>query len=115
MDSSGWAATKARFAEVFKSRTRDEWCRIFDGTDACFSPVLDLAEVDDHPHNVARRAYVDVESITQPAPAPRLSATPGAVGRPPPFPGQHTDEVLGEWCGMDQAAVADLRHCGAVG
>ena len=115
MDKGGWEGTKARFAEIFRQRTRDEWCEVFEGTDACFAPVLDLDEVDGHPHNAARSAFVEVDGVVQPAPAPRLSATPGEVGRPPPAAGQDTDEVLAEWTGLDRAEIDRLRHEGAVG
>ena len=96
-DRAGWPAVRDRFGAVFRSRTRAEWCAVFEGTDACVVPVLDLVEVDADPHARARSAHVEVGGVTQPAPAPRFDRTPGAVRRPPPAPGEHTDEVLAEW------------------
>jgi alpha-methylacyl-CoA racemase len=115
MDSSTWPALKEHFARVFKARTRDEWCEVFEGSDACFAPVLDLAEATAHPHGVARQAFVEVDGVEQPAPAPRLSLTPGQVHRPPPNPGQHTDEILADWVGLSDPDISALRRLGAVG
>ncbi len=70
-----------------------------DGTDVCFAPVLSLEEAPSHPHNAARKTFVEVAGVTQPAPAPRFSATPGAIQGPPPAIGAHTDEVLADWGG----------------
>src|SRR5579863_5028228 len=105
MDRGQWPALKAKVAAAFKTKTRDEWCGIMEATDVCFGPVLDLAEAPQHPHNVARQTFVEVEGVTQPAPAPRFSATPGAVQRPPPAIGAHNAEVLAEW-GLSQADIA---------
>ncbi len=113
LDRARWPALTARLAEVFRTRTRDEWCSILEGTDACFAPVLSMAEAPAHPHNAARRTFVEIAGVVQPAPAPRFSRTPAAVGRPPPGPGQHTDEVLGE-LGLGPERVAALRRSGAV-
>lgn len=109
-DKSGWAANAARFAEIFASKTRDEWSAIFDGTDACVAPVLELAEVHEHPHNAARSAMVNGD----PAPAPRLSRTPGTASATMPQVGEHTDQVLAEY-GFGAADVASLRQGGAIG
>lgn len=114
MDRTNWGANKERLAEVFRSKTRDEWCEIMEGTDVCFAPVLTMREAAKHPHNVERQTFVEVAGLTQPAPAPRFSATPGEISRPPAHAGQHTDEVLGEWLGLDTDAVGDLREQGAV-
>lgn len=114
MDRTNWGANKERLAEVFRSKTRDEWCEIMEGTDVCFAPVLTMREAAKHPHNVERQTFVEVAGLTQPAPAPRFSATPGEISRPPAHAGQHTDEVLGEWLGLDTDAVAALREQGAV-
>jgi alpha-methylacyl-CoA racemase len=112
-DKAEWPAMKQRFAEIFKTKTRDEWCAIFDGTDACFAPVLSMSEAPEHPHNQHRGTFVERNGVTQPAPAPRYSRTAADIQRPPPFPGQHTDEVLVDW-GFDVEAVAKLRASGAV-
>ena len=76
MDQSRWDELKARMAEVMLTKTRDEWCKIMDGTDICFAPVLSLTEAPKHPHVAARGTFVEDAGIVQPAPAPRFSATP---------------------------------------
>ena len=114
MDPDGWPEVKRRFTSIFRTRTRDEWCAEFDGSDGCVTPVLDLDEVPEHLHNSDRGAYIDVAGVVQPAPAPRLSATPGSVRRPPPSVGEHTEEVLAEWTGMSRGEVDHLRDLGAV-
>jgi alpha-methylacyl-CoA racemase len=98
---------------VFRSRTRDEWCEIMEGTDVCFAPVLSLTEAPQHPHNVERGTFVEVAGVTQPAPAPRFSRTVAEIQRPPSHAGQHTDEILGE-LGYGAERVASLRDSGAV-
>jgi alpha-methylacyl-CoA racemase len=113
MDRSQWPAMKERLVTIFRTKTRDEWCALMEHTDVCFAPVLSLTEAPDHPHNVARGTFVDVEGVKQPAPAPRFSRTPGAVQRPPARPGQHTDEALTE-LGFSTDEVAKLRAAGAV-
>ena len=112
-DRSQWPALKERFAELFKQKSRDEWCEIMEHTDVCFAPVLSLAEAPHHPHNVERGTFIELNGVVQPAPAPRFSATPGAVQRPPSHAGQHTDEVLTEW-GLEADRVAKLREAGAI-
>jgi alpha-methylacyl-CoA racemase len=114
MDHASWPATKACFAEIFRQRTRDEWVKQFAGTDACVAPVLDLEEVELDAHNVARDTFVTADGIVQPAPAPRLSATPGSLRRSPPVPGEHTAEILAEWLGMDTPDIDELRATGAI-
>jgi alpha-methylacyl-CoA racemase len=96
-DVAGWPILRARFAEVFGTRSRDAWAEHFAGTDACVAPVLSLAEAPRHPHLAARGTFQERFGIQQPAVAPRLSGTPGAVGGPPPLPGADTDTVLAEW------------------
>lgn len=97
MDQSQWPRLKERLAEVFASRTRDEWCAVMEHTDVCFAPVLRMDEAARHPHNVARSTFVDVAGLTQPAPAPRFSRTVPAIDRPPAHDGQHTVAVLADW------------------
>lgn len=113
LDPAGWSSTKARFSQVFGSRTRDEWCAVFDATDACVAPVLGLDELDDDPQHRARSTFIEIEGVRQPAPAPRFSRTPGRVTRPPPLPGEHTDGVLRE-AGFSSDELAALRTCGAI-
>ena len=112
-DKEAWPATRERLEAVFKQKTRDEWCEIMEGTDVCFAPVLDLDEAPKHPHNIARGTFVEVAGMTQPAPAPRFSRTPGSIRRPPPHPGQHTAEVLGEY-GFSKGEQEELRASGAI-
>ncbi len=110
-DRAGWPALRARFAAVFATKTRDEWCRAFEGSDACFAPVLTFTEATRHPHLAARHAHVAVGAITQPAPAPRFSRTPGAVRRPPPERGALGREALAEW-GFADDEIERLRALG---
>jgi alpha-methylacyl-CoA racemase len=112
-DRASWPDQKARIADVIATRDRDEWAEVFAGTDACVAPVLSLTEAPDHPHNLARQTFVEVEGVRQPAPAPRFSRTPGSVQRPAPTHGADTDAVLSE-LGFDRDAVTALRAAGAV-
>jgi alpha-methylacyl-CoA racemase len=114
MDSGSWPATKELFAGIFRTRTRDEWCEVFEGSDACFAPVLELSEVDEHPHSSARAAFVEIGGTVQPAPAPRFSGTPGSVRAGPPRSGEHTEEVLAEWAGIGGERLEALRSAGAI-
>ena len=97
-----WPELKARFEAIFKTRTRDEWCEVFEGTEVCFAPVLSLAEAPEHPHNVARGAFVEVDGVRQPRPLPRFSLTPGAIQSPPAAAGTGGDEALRDW-GIEEA------------
>jgi alpha-methylacyl-CoA racemase len=113
MDRSQWPALKDRVAEVFRTKTRDEWCALMEGTDVCFAPVLSMGEAPAHPHNLRREAFVEVAGVPQPAPAPRFGRTPGAIGRPPPHAGQHTEDTLAEW-GFTAGEREKLRQAGAI-
>jgi alpha-methylacyl-CoA racemase len=112
-DREAWPDQKRRLTELFATRPRDEWAELFVGSDACVAPVLDLLEAPEHPHNRARGTFSDAFGITQPAPAPRFSRTPGSIERPPPRPGEHTDEVLIE-LGIDPDDLWALRASGTV-
>jgi alpha-methylacyl-CoA racemase len=113
MDRDQWPAMKVRFAALFAAKSRAEWEDIFEGSDACAAPVLSPAEAPDHPHNRFRRTFTEVAGVVQPSPAPRFSATPGSIRRPPPNPGQHADEALADW-GLSDEDIADLRKSGAI-
>lgn len=113
MDKSAWPELKVRFAEVFKTKTRDQWCEIMEHTDVCFAPVLAMDEAPLHPHIAERGTFTEVAGLVQPAPAPRFSRTPGSIERPPPHAGQHTDDVLAEW-GVSPERIAELRDSKAI-
>ena len=108
-----WPELRAAFAAAFKSKTRDQWCREMEGTDVCFAPVLSLAEAPQHAHNRARGAFVEVDGVTQPAPAPRYSRTPGAIARGAPRRGEGAAQALADW-GFDKAEIEDFRARGAL-
>lgn len=112
-DRAKWPELKVKFTEVFKTKTRAEWCELLEGSDACFAPVLKMSEAPQHPHNVARGTFVEVEGVVQAAPAPRFSRTPAVIDSPPPHAGQQTDEVLTDF-GFDAKRIATLRASGAV-
>jgi alpha-methylacyl-CoA racemase len=112
-DRSAWPSVKRRFAEVIRSRTRDEWCALFEGVEACVAPVLGVDEVETDPQLRARGSFVRRDGILQPAPAPRFSATPARLSRRPAAPGEHTVETLVEW-GFSRDRVELLLRAGAV-
>ncbi len=95
-DMGKWPEMTARFAEVFKTKTRDEWTAVFDGKDACVAPVLELDEVGKHPHNRERKVIINIDGVHQPAPAPRLSRTPGVAFRAGTPRGTETEGILEE-------------------
>jgi alpha-methylacyl-CoA racemase len=113
MDKASWPHLKQRLAELFATRTRDDWCAVMETTDVCFAPVLTMSEAAQHPHNLERGTFVDIAGTPQPAPAPRYSRTPAEVTRPPAHPGQHTEEILRDW-GFDAATIEALIASRAV-
>jgi len=113
MDRARWPQLRAQLAAAFAARTRAEWSEIFEGRDACVTPVLSLPEAALHPHNTERDVYTRREGALQAAPAPRFSRTPPVLTRPPPMPGEHTDEVLAEF-GFTPEEIETLRRSGAV-
>jgi alpha-methylacyl-CoA racemase len=114
MDRRRWPEAKAMLAARFKRKTRDEWCRLLEGSDACFAPVLSLAEAPSHPHNLARQTFVEIDGIVQPAPAPRFSRTPAGRPTPPETPGERGIASLALW-GLHPAEIAALKRGGALG
>jgi alpha-methylacyl-CoA racemase len=104
---------KQTFADIFRTRTRQDWADLLEGTDVCFAPVLSPQEVPLHPHIRARRNFIEVDGITQPGPSPHFSRTPGAVQSPPPRPGQHTAAVLADW-GFDEEEIRRLQDGAAI-
>jgi alpha-methylacyl-CoA racemase len=113
-DRSGWPELRRRFAEAIAGKTRDDWERVFEGSDACVAPVLSLAEVAHHPHNAARGTFVERDGVLQPAPAPRFSRTVPAMGAAPRPMGADTDDVLAD-LGFSAAEIDALKTAGAVG
>lgn len=107
-DPQRWPDQRIRMAEVFKCRTRQEWCDLLEGSDACFAPVLNLSEAPAHPHNRARNTFLEIEDVVQPAPAPRFSATPAEVGGRPPAHGEHSEAVLKN-AGFSGAEIAQFK------
>ncbi|WP_181781173.1 CaiB/BaiF CoA transferase family protein [Pseudonocardia pini] len=112
-DRSLWPQRKKLLAELFRTRTRAEWCDLLEYSDACFAPVLAMTEAPDHPHNRARNTFVEEFGVLQPAPAPRLSATPGAIRSGPPAPGLHSRDVLAE-AGFAATEIDELFRGGHV-
>jgi alpha-methylacyl-CoA racemase len=113
MDKGSWPHLKERLAEVFATKTRDQWCAVMEATDVCFAPVLTMSDAAQHPHNVARGTFVDVAGVLQPAPAPRFSRTEAEIARPPAHPGQHSTDILRDW-GFDAARIDALVASNAV-
>ena len=113
-DRSDWPESKARLAALFRTRTRDEWCEILEGTDACFAPVLGMDEAHRHPHNAARGTFVERDGIVQPNAAPRFSRTRGGIRCSPPAPGSGTRSVLADW-GFGAEEIDDLAARGVIG
>ena len=108
-----WPESKARLATLFRSRTRDEWRDILEGTDACFAPVLGMDEAHRHPHNAERGTFVERDGIVQPNAAPRFDRTPSAIRCAPPAPGSGTWSVLAAW-GFGAAEIDDLAARGVI-
>ena len=94
MDRQSWDEMKSKIASAIKSKSREEWENLMEGTDVCFAPVLTIDEAYDHPHNLERNTFIEVAGVKQPAPAPRFSRTPASITSPPPHPGEHTEEIL---------------------
>jgi alpha-methylacyl-CoA racemase len=113
MDRTAWPQLHDKLAAVIAKRSQAEWCAIMDATDVCFAPVMDLDEAPKHPHNAARQTFVEVAGVTQPAPAPRFSATPGAIQGPPPPIGAHDREALADW-GFSASEIDSLAEAGAL-
>jgi alpha-methylacyl-CoA racemase len=112
MNRDHWPALKEKLAEVIARKSRDEWCAIMEGSDVCFAPVLDFDEAPKHPHNAARETFVEIDGVVQPAPAPRFSATPGAVQSGPPAIGGDTETALADW-GFSTTEINALKTAGA--
>ena len=110
-DRKGWPALRKLFGEKFRERSRDKWCKAFEGSDACFAPVLTFSEARAHPHNAARKTFTHAGKVDQPAPAPRFSRTPGAIRRPPPERGEGGKLALADW-GFSSSEIRNLKTLG---
>lgn len=113
MERDRWPELKRRLAELFRTKTRQQWCDILEGTDVCFAPVLDFEEAPRHPHNLARQTFVEVDGVIQPAPAPRFSRTRSRIRSAPSAPGEHTLEGLRDW-GFSPGEIERLRNAEAI-
>jgi alpha-methylacyl-CoA racemase len=110
-DRARWPEMRALFQRAFKAKTRDQWERVFEGSDACVAPVLGWADAREHPHARARGAFIDVSNVKQPAPAPRFSRTAAPTPQAPPERGQGGRAALADW-GFDAAQVERLESLG---
>ena len=109
LDQEAWPLKRQKMEAVFKTKTRNQWCEILEGTDVCFAPVLDLKEAPDHPHNKERKTFVNFEGITQPAPAPRFSRTQGTIQSSANLTGENSEEILEKW-GFTSDQISNLRE-----
>lgn len=112
-DRANWPALRARFAAIFRTRTREAWCAVFEGSDACFAPVLEMHEAPDHPHNAARGTFAKFGRMITPMPAPRFSETPAGLSSLPPAPGADSERTLRDW-GFSAHRIEALKKIGAV-
>lgn len=110
-DRTGWPALRTAFETAFASRTRDAWCAVFEGSDACVAPVLAFSEAPEHPQHRARGSFIKVDGVVQPGPAPRFSATPSSLPAPAPQRGERGAAALRDW-GFDGAAIEALKRQG---
>ena len=112
-DQSQWPAMKEKLTAVIKQKTQAEWCEIMEGTDVCFAPVLSFVDAPGHPANVQRNTYIELDGVTQPAPAPRFSRTPSSVAHGVHGAGEDTSAVLGAM-GFAEQEIQVLRDAGAI-
>ena len=113
-DAARWPEMTEKLAAVIKEKTQAEWCELMEGTDVCFAPVLPFTEAPSHPANVARKTYVEVDGVTQPAPAPRFSRTPSSVAHGPHGLGEDTVSTLSAM-GFAESEIQALREAGTIG
>lgn len=113
MNPKRWAEQKIKIKALFLTKTQQQWCELLQQSDICFAPVLRFAEAPDHPHARARKAFIEIDGVVQPAPAPRFSATPCEIPVSPARRGEHTTEVLSEW-GYSPDQIDDLYKRGAI-
>ena len=109
MDRTNWGQAKKRIKEKIRSKSREEWVQLMEGSDVCFAPVLSIDEAIQHPHNRERETFVEISGVMQPAPAPRFSRTPSEISSPPPHPGQQTDQILSQQ-GFSKEEIDSLKE-----
>ncbi|MBU97837.1 MAG: carnitine dehydratase [Acidimicrobiaceae bacterium] len=109
MDRTNWGQAKERIKEKIRSKSREEWVQLMEGSDVCFAPVLSIDEAIQHPHNRERETFVEISGVMQPAPAPRFSRTPSEISSPPPHPGQQTDQILSQQ-GFSKEEIDSLKE-----
>ena len=112
-DRTQWPAMIARLAAIFKTKTRSEWTALMEQKEICYAPVLSMSEAPHHPQNAARKTFVEVAGVMQPAPAPRFSRTGSTIASAPAYAGEHSAAILADW-GIDKARIAELLKSGAV-
>jgi alpha-methylacyl-CoA racemase len=113
MDAKQWPALKEELTRVFKTKTQAQWCEIMEGSDVCFAPVLSIFEAPDHPHNVARNSFVNIDGVVQPAPSPRFSRTKPEISHGARRPGEDSLSVLKD-CGFSAQEIKSLQTSGIV-
>ena len=113
MKRDTWQNKKQLIKNVFLTKTREEWCDLMEGSDVCFAPVLDMSEAPMHPHNIARKTFIEIEGVTQPAPAPRFDRTQNEITFPPAIAGEHSKEIL-ESIGIDSNEYERLISSGSI-
>ena len=112
-DKDAWPELGVKMAKLIKTKTRDEWCEILEGSDICFAPVLNLAEAPSHPHNVARNTFVTVDGVVHPAPAPRFSRTPSKIQKGASVRGSDTLAVLADW-NFEESQISTWKEAGVI-
>jgi len=113
MNPASWPQLKDKLTTLFKTRSRQQWCELMEGTDVCFAPVLDMEEAPQHPHNKARETFITRDGVVQPAPAPRFSRTVSEVQHSPARPGEHSKQILLDW-GFNADELRDLEAAAAI-
>ena len=113
MSRDSWSEQKVAIKKIFLEKTRIEWCDLMEGTDICFAPVLNMTEAPKHPHNVERKTFIDLEGVTQPAPAPRFSRTKAEVISSPALVGEHSEEILKD-LGLSAEEISSLKSSGGI-
>ena len=114
LDRSNWHVARGKFSEIFRTKTRDEWTAMLEGTDCCFAPVVSMAEAPHHPHMAARGIFIELDGITQPGPAPRFSRTPSGTPTAPDAPGcDDAERNMADW-GFPPSAIDSARAAGLI-